>query len=98
MCDPGWRGATCSERTCDARCAMHGQCKNGTCLCVTGWNGRHCTLEGCPSQCSGHGQCKIADESSKEWACQCERGWEGPGCDVGVETECGDGYDNDQGE
>ena len=27
------------------RCKLHGQCKNGTCLCVTGWNGRHCTIQ-----------------------------------------------------
>jgi hypothetical protein len=26
------------------RCAEHGQCKNGTCVCSQGWNGRHCTL------------------------------------------------------
>ena len=39
------------------RCELHGQCKNGTCLCVTGWNGRHCTIQGCPSMCSDHGRC-----------------------------------------
>ena len=32
-----------------SRCKLHGQCKNGTCLCVTGWNGRHCTIQ---VQCS----------------------------------------------
>ena len=40
------------------RCKLHGQCKNGTCLCVTGWNGRHCTIEGCPAQCSSNGECR----------------------------------------
>ena len=39
----------------------------------------------------------MAREDAREWACQCEQGWEGPGCDVAVETECGDGYDNDKG-
>ena len=54
----GWSGDLCQNKECDARCTYHGQCKNGTCLCVRGWNGKHCTLEGCPSQCSGHGECK----------------------------------------
>ena len=84
------------------------QCKNGTCLCVTGWNGLHCTLEGCPGQCSGHGGCVAggnkgfgggdAEESSREWSCQCDDGWEGQDCSVMMETDCGDQVDNDGGE
>ena len=96
MCDKGWSGARCEERACDDRCAMHGQCKNGTCLCVTGWNGLHCTLEGCPRQCSGHGSCKA--NFRREWHCQCHDGWEGDACDVRLERNCRDGVDDDQGE
>ena len=43
---------------------MHGQCKNGSCICQTGFNGKHCTLPACTpigvrqgSLCSGHGTC-----------------------------------------
>ena len=72
---------------------MHGQCKNGTCLCVTGWNGKHCTLQGCPQQCSNHGTCKA--DFLRQWRCHCNKGWEGEACDVKLETRCDDGYDND---
>nr|XP_027219710.1 LOW QUALITY PROTEIN: teneurin-m-like [Penaeus vannamei] len=78
--------------TCDPRCEEHGQCKNGTCICMTGWNGRHCTLAGCPGACSKHGSCVIEDE---EWKCQCQDGWEGHDCSVKLETQCADNRDND---
>ena len=77
------------------RCSLHGQCKNGTCLCVTGWNGRHCTIQGCPATCSGHGACRSS--FSGEWRCQCEAGWDGADCATRLETQCGDGLDNDGG-
>ena len=44
---------------------MHGQCKNGSCICQTGFNGKHCSLPACTpvgvkqgSLCSGHGTCE----------------------------------------
>ena len=44
---------------------MHGQCKNGSCICQTGFNGKHCSLPACNpvgvkqgSLCSGHGTCE----------------------------------------
>lgn len=77
------------------RCADHGQCKNGTCLCVTGWNGKHCTLEGCPNSCSGHGQCKANFEGL--WECKCHQGWTGAECSVMMEQNCQDAKDNDKG-
>lgn len=43
-CHDGWTGTKCDQKPCDLRCAEHGQCKNGTCVCSQGWNGRHCTL------------------------------------------------------
>ena len=95
VCESGWRGQRCEEKDCDARCSLHGQCKNGTCLCVSGWNGRHCTLEGCPQGCSNHGGCKANFKG--EWSCHCHPGWEGPDCSVRLETQCDDGYDDDQG-
>ena len=77
------------------RCNEHGQCKNGTCLCVAGWNGKHCTFEGCPKECSKHGQCKSSPEGG--WSCRCEKGWEGADCSIPLELECEDGKDNDKG-
>ena len=78
------------------RCEQHGQCKNGTCLCVTGWNGRHCTIEGCPNMCSNNGQCRTNFHG--EWRCECGAGWDGPDCSTRLETLCSDGQDNDGGE
>lgn len=43
-CNDDWTGTKCDQKPCDPRCAEHGQCKNGTCVCSQGWNGRHCTL------------------------------------------------------
>lgn len=77
------------------RCNEHGQCKNGTCLCVTGWNGRHCTMEGCPNSCSGHGQCRVSSDGA--WECRCYDGWDGRDCSVALEQSCNDGKDNDKG-
>lgn len=77
------------------RCNEHGQCKNGTCLCVTGWNGRHCTLEGCPNSCSAHGQCRVNSEGA--WECRCHEGWDGKDCSVPLELSCSDNRDNDRG-
>lgn len=78
------------------RCEQHGQCKNGTCLCVTGWNGRHCTLEGCPRMCSNNGQCRTNFHGA--WRCECAPGWDGEDCATRLETACSDGQDNDGGE
>lgn len=80
---------------CDARCNEHGQCKNGTCLCVTGWNGKHCTLEGCPASCSNHGQCRVSGEGL--WECRCYDAWDGADCSVALEQNCSDNKDNDKG-
>ena len=77
------------------RCEQHGQCKNGTCLCVTGWNGRHCTLEGCPDMCSNNGQCRTNFHGA--WRCECAPGWDGENCATRLETACSDGQDNDGG-
>ncbi|KAF2367723.1 EGF-like domain [Trinorchestia longiramus] len=93
ICSDGWTGEKCDLRTCDVRCEEHGQCKNGTCVCMTGWNGRHCTLPGCPSACSGHGTCVLKED---DWSCDCHQQWEGLDCGIRLETECGDGVDNDQ--
>lgn len=77
------------------RCEEHGQCKNGTCICMTGWNGRHCTLAGCPADCSGNGACVMEND---EWVCRCESTWEGLDCSVKLETVCDDKKDNDNGQ
>ncbi len=113
MCHAGWSGPFCRDVDCDPRCGMHGQCKNGTCLCVTGWNGKHCTIDGCPKQCSEHGSCVASAEAAdggggddlnfgrsgggSEWRCECRDGWEGEDCSHRMEKSCGDGVDNDNG-
>ena len=78
-------------------CNEHGQCKNGSCLCVTGWNGKHCTFEGCPQECSKHGSCK-STSTDGQWSCRCDKGWEGIDCSIPLELQCDDGLDNDKGD
>ena len=56
LCDEGFGGDACAERTCAAPgCGQHGLCVDGTCYCTDGHDGRHCEVSHCPSDCSGHG-------------------------------------------
>nr|XP_032813608.1 teneurin-3-like isoform X2 [Petromyzon marinus] len=91
-CQEGWGGETCDQKACHRHCAEHGACRDGKCECSQGWNGEHCSVEGCPAMCSGNGECRLAQGS---WLCVCVPGWRGPGCDTSMETNCGDGEDND---
>ena len=33
-----------------------------------------------------------------DWSCACSSGWDGEDCSTRLETNCGDGVDNDGGE
>ena len=35
---------------------------------------------------------------SGDWRCECDLGWDGADCATRLETQCGDGVDNDGGE
>ncbi len=44
FCDPGWTGATCSQRSCPRGCSGHGQCNvQGKCDCEVGWTSADCS-------------------------------------------------------
>jgi len=70
MCNAGFRGGDCGERTCPqgpswvdrfaiAECSDRGSCnrRTGKCTCQTAYTGAACERTVCPQSCSGHGQC-----------------------------------------
>ncbi|XP_072171357.1 teneurin-3-like [Diadema setosum] len=91
-CLEGWSGPTCEEEECVLPCSPHGECVDKACICEEGWNGELCGLEGCPFGCSGHGSCQQLNDT---WQCVCEGLYHGPGCSIGMETDCTDEEDND---
>ena len=93
LCNEGWTGANCAERTCLSGCTEHGVCQNGSCACSKGWNGENCLLAGCLNDCQNHGECKKGPNGA--WVCQCDRGFRGESCAIPVELNCGDGQDDD---
>ena len=64
-------------------CSGHGSCEDGFCECDTNWfdNGREECVQTCPGTpvCNGHGACKLYGNTP---GCLCERGWNGPNCDL----------------
>ena len=64
-------------------CNGHGTCEDGFCECDTNWfdDGRDQCVKTCPGNpiCSGHGTCKLYGDTA---GCLCERGWNGPKCDI----------------
>ena len=89
VCDEGWDGVECSERTCPAGCGVHQHCLDGACVCVPGRTGLAlgCSLLSCPEGCGAHGRCSNG-------TCACDSGFTGPRCEehacpmggVGVEV------------
>jgi hypothetical protein len=58
VCNRGWGGRNCMEKTCTNSCSGHGTCNaNLTCICANGWSGEACDLRVCPHDCSGNGHC-----------------------------------------
>jgi hypothetical protein len=76
MCDGGWHGAACAERSCAFDCHGHGLCSDGQCFCEAGWEGAACGERSCPNRCSAHGACLPSS------ACACFEGWQGEDCSV----------------
>ena len=76
-CNPGWKGATCSEPQCPTNeageCSGRGICHEGSCFCADGFSGVDCGKMLCPNECSHNGVCNFG-------ACQCFRGFEGHDC------------------
>ena len=64
-------------------CNGHGTCEDGFCDCDVNWfdDGRDNCVQTCPGSpvCNGHGSCKLYGNTP---GCQCERGWNGPNCDL----------------
>ena len=50
--------------------------------------------EGCPHNCNNRGEC-IRKEN--DWECVCHDDWDGHDCSVGLERDCSDRIDNDEG-
>ncbi len=64
-------------------CHGHGTCHTGFCECDDNWfdDGRLQCIKTCPGSpiCSGHGICKLYGNTP---GCLCEKGWNGPKCDI----------------
>ena len=69
ICDKGWTGPICNEKTCD-ECLNGSECKDGVCLCKKGWKGNNCGHKACINDCSFNGVCV----SGK---CKCTPGFTG---------------------
>ncbi|CAG0888545.1 unnamed protein product [Cyprideis torosa] len=93
LCSPGWTGPRCESMACVEGC--RGTCgPSGKCLCSRGWNGDLCSIDGCPNACNDRGKC-VRGERDGTWACDCHPGWRGRGCQYQLETNCGNGIDDD---
>ncbi|XP_067114080.1 tenascin isoform X5 [Osmerus mordax] len=78
VCEPGWKGANCSEPECPNDCQDQGRCVDGKCVCFKGFAGEDCTLEVCPVDCGENGQCQGG-------GCVCSEGFSGDDCS---QTDC----------
>lgn len=78
VCEPGWKGANCSEPDCPNFCQDQGRCVDGKCICFEGFGGEDCGIELCPVDCGEYGECI-------DGACICEEGFMGEDCSM---TSC----------
>merc|ERR1711871_637296 len=87
-CSDGWKGPTCSERTCDYNCHYpNGECffnaSSGydQCACRLGFKGPSCGIKECLMangfMCNQRGICNTVSGG-----CSCDEGWEGPACTI----------------
>ena len=77
MCDAGWTGPACDEKSCPNECSMNGACfQNGSCYCYKNWAGFDCSLPWCPNDCSNHGSCVGG------LGCSCDVGYQGLDCSL----------------
>lgn len=83
VCDAGWAGDDCAQRSCGADCEHGGLCHEGTCYCKPGFHGPNCQYTLCPDGCNGHGLCING-------TCTCEDGWVGLDCaELSCPRDCG---------
>ncbi|XP_014441177.1 tenascin isoform X2 [Tupaia chinensis] len=73
VCEPGWKGANCSEPECPGNCHLQGQCVDGQCICDEGFTGEDCSQVACPSDCNDQGRCVNG-------VCVCFEGYTGADC------------------
>ncbi|XP_026152988.1 tenascin isoform X5 [Mastacembelus armatus] len=78
VCEPGWKGANCTEPECPSNCQDRGRCVDGKCECFKGFTGDDCALKICPVDCGAHGQCVGG-------ICVCSDGFFGEDCS---QTKC----------
>ncbi|XP_041050034.1 tenascin isoform X4 [Carcharodon carcharias] len=85
LCNPGWKGANCTEPDCPENCNERGTCINGKCLCEEGFTGEDCSIEvSCPNDCSDQGRCING-------VCQCFSGYTGEDCGQELcQFDCGE--------
>ena len=77
LCAPGYRGSSCSVRTCPKSCSQRGYCNDGVCKCFENFDGDACEFKLCPLDCSGsNGNC---DRDTGK--CVCENGYFGDSCE-----------------
>ncbi|XP_029856232.1 tenascin isoform X2 [Aquila chrysaetos chrysaetos] len=73
VCEPGWKGANCSEPDCPRNCFNRGLCVQGKCICNEGFTGEDCSQATCPSDCNDQGKCM-------DGVCVCFEGYTGTDC------------------
>ncbi|XP_078406450.1 tenascin isoform X1 [Cetorhinus maximus] len=85
LCNPGWKGANCTEPDCPENCNERGTCVNGKCLCEEGFTGEDCSIEvSCPNDCSDQGRCING-------VCHCFSGYTGEDCGQELcQFDCGE--------
>jgi len=85
-CHEGWNGPLrCSIEGCPHNCRAEE--KRGSCIQVKSVINQSMIT---PSS--------IFFKEGEEWKCSCEHGFSGEGCEMSIETECGDKEDNDGGD
>lgn len=47
ICDEGYSGDSCEEKTCAMDCNMNGDCVDGVCKCHRPWTGEFCEILTC---------------------------------------------------
>ncbi|KAK3771648.1 hypothetical protein RRG08_047903 [Elysia crispata] len=90
VCDLGYEGDTCADKTCFLPCQHGGTCYEvsegrSTCACTPDWQGSLCQEKKCTLQCV-HGSCQyrpLKEDRSQQTSmyCNCPFGWTGDLCD-----------------
>ncbi|XP_018411041.1 PREDICTED: tenascin-N-like [Nanorana parkeri] len=73
ICDAGFEGPDCSQKSCIPACGENGKCVNGVCVCSAGFLGLTCQEPDCVVSCGDNGRCDGG-------LCFCEEGFFGESC------------------